>query len=560
MPHRTKFFLVVLFLFALAVPYGAAKASDTVIVKVGSTYAVVDGTGSDLQAAPAIVDGTTLVPLRFMAEAFGTDVFWNAGEREITLRQDSSVIKMKPGTEKVIINGEAKTISEAPVVENSVVLVPLRFLVESLNFQVSFKPATKEIHINRLPPPNQPPVAEFTVLNDTIAQGETVYYTDKSYDPEGDQLVAESWTGKERAFFVPGEYEVSLQVKDSKGAWSESYTRVITVTDKVKMDELAYNLDNPLPGQPLNVSDIPVLDYRTLNPVVITNKEKVMISNSPETVLRDGVLFSDTLNGDNRLYYHHLNGSSQTKGIYVLAVNREDEPVRLNVKRWGTAGPADPISVGRAAAYRYLDFSAIDARSYELQPGEWMVVNEGAANAVKPNQAVHGMFDVHSNGDLQFLVVAVGSRQQLAAFEKLPVLARDGKHIGGTFLRANRNVAVRLNVKEPTRLVVADGEEDRFLYGKDGETLIRNKGNYGLSYKVFIQSQYRVGVLFSPRGGVFGGAGAWEGEAFNLPNQGVMQPGGLAMIGVVEPGQEKVLEFIPPAGSFLPVNLIFIPF
>jgi hypothetical protein len=32
------------------------------------------------------------------------------------------------------------------------------------------------------------------------------------------------------------------------------------------------------------------------------------------------------------------------------------------------------------------------------------------------------------------------------------------------------------------------------------------------------------------------------------------------MIGVIEPGEREVLTFIPPAASFLPVNLIFIPF
>ncbi len=555
-----KYFLCLVFLFALIVPAGVGYAADEVVLKVDSPYALVDGTGTDLQMAPSVIDGTTLVPLRFLAETFGTAVSWSAEDKEITLRQENRVIQMRPDSKSVVVDNTEKTISAAPVVKDGVVLVPLRFLVENLNFKVSFKPVTKEIHINRLPPPNRPPVAEFTVLKDTVAQGETVFYTDKSYDPEGDQLVERKWIGNERAFFKPGDHEVSLQVKDEKGAWSEPFTKVIRVTETVKMDELTYNFNNPLPGQPLATVDIPVLDYKRVNPVGTTNREKVMISNSPETVTQAGILYKDVLRGQNRLYYHHLNGTNGNIQIYLLAVNQGEEPVDLKVNRWGVAGPADPLAVGRAAAYRFLDFSSIDAKNIKLLPGEEVVLNEGNAPVVYPGRTVHGIFSVDASQDVLFVVAAVKNSKQLDQYEKLRVLPRDGKHIRGTYLRGNRNMLVKLGQREPSRLVIADGNEDRFLYGKDGEEIYRNKGNYGLIYRVTVRSEFRAGVLFSPRGGVFAGAGAWEGDAFNLPNRGVMQPGGLAMIGVIEPGQEKVLEFIPPAGSYLPVNLIFIPF
>ncbi|MCG8403186.1 MAG: copper amine oxidase N-terminal domain-containing protein [Firmicutes bacterium] len=549
------------FLVAFASPAVAASPANTVIMQIDSQHAVVDGAVNELQTAPSIRDGVTLVPLRFIVEVFGAEVVWNTADKEITLRQGERVIRFWPGSSEVVVDGTVHAITGAPVVENGVTLVPLRFLVKNLDYEINFLPVTKEIHIKQLPPPNLPPVAEFEISNDTVAQGETVYYKEKSFDPDGDELVESKWSGRERAFFAPGDHEVSLQVKDKHGAWSEPYTVVIRVTDEVKMDEITYNLHNPIAGQPLNMADIPVLEIKPLDPVVMMNKEKIMISNSPETLQRDGILYSDVLSGENRLYYHHLNGSNKTKSIYLLAVNQGTNTVDLTVNKWGVAGPADPLAVGRLAAHRYLNFKHPDMpQSYKLLPGEKVILNEGSSNVVKPGQTTHGIFGVNADNDLLFAVVAAGSREQLAEFEKLPVLARDGKHIRGTYLRANRNVAVRLNTKQPARLVVADGDDDSFLYGKDEEVIYRNKGNYGLIYRINIQSKYRVGVLFSARGGVFAGAGAWQGEAFNLPNQGILKAREGCVIGIVEPGQERTLEFIPPAGSYLPINLIFIPF
>lgn len=561
--------LPVLFFLVTAAPAVAGPRADTVSLKLGDAQAQVDGVPYELGVPPRVIEGATVLPLRFIAEIFGAQVTWDAETKEITVKQDDKLIRLQPGSGEAVVNGEAQAVAGKPVIENGTALVPLRFLVESLNYEVTYMPQTKEIHIKQLPPPNKPPVASFTFKNNTVAQGETVIYEDKSHDPDGDQIAERKWTGRERAFFAPGEYKVTLTVKDSRGAWSEPCTKIIKVTEKVLMDRLAYNLHYPVPGEPLGNINISVLDLAQIDPAVSMSREKVLVSDSPEIVRQDGVLYSDTLSGENRLYFHHINGSGETKKIYLLAVNQGLEPVHLTVKKWGVAGPADPMSVGRSAAYRYLDFDPRNARFLELQPGEKIILNEKMNNVMKPGQALHGLFDIDAGGDLLFAVVAVGKQDPLTAYEQLPILPRDDNHIRGTFPLADRSMSVQLDSREPARLVVADGKDDEFLYGKDANTSnmghyslrSHNSGNYGVVYRVRIGTRHRVGVIFSPRGGVFAGAGEWDGEAFYLPNRGVLKPQTeFAMIGVVEPGREKVLEFIPPAGSYLPVNLIFIPF
>ncbi len=563
---------VILSCILLAAPVIAAPANtqvDTVALKLNESQARVDGVPYELETAPQVNEGITLVPLRFIAEIFGAEVGWNTEDNQIAIQQNDKNIILQPGSYQAVINGEPQTISGVTTIVNETTLVPLRFLVESLNYRVSFMPQTKEINIKQLTPANIPPIAYFVINKEIVAQGETVVYENQSNDPDGDQIVTEIWIGNERAFFAPGEYEVTLKVKDSLGAWSEPCTKKITVTEEVKMDRLTYNLQNPVPGEPLGNLNIPVLQLKQFDPSVSMAREQVLVSNSPEEIKEDGILCSDTLRGKNRLYFHHINGSNEKKRIFLLAINQEDKPVKLVIKRLGVAGPSDAMSVGKTAAYRFLDFDRSQARTLVLQPGGQVIINEGIVNTLEPGQVINAMFDVDADANLLYSVAAVGSQVQLIEYENLTILPRDDKHIRGTFSLANRSVSVQLKGDEPARLIIADGKEDKFLYGKDNNTstmgryslLSKDTGNYGVVYRVRIGTQQRVGVVFSPRGGVFAGAGSWDGEAFNLPNKGILKPQTeYAMIGVVEPGKEKVLEFIPPAGSFLPINLIFIPF
>jgi len=50
---------------------------------VGSRYIEVSGIGTRMDVAPITIDGRTLVPLRFVSEAFGADVYWDSNMRVI---------------------------------------------------------------------------------------------------------------------------------------------------------------------------------------------------------------------------------------------------------------------------------------------------------------------------------------------------------------------------------------------------------------------------------------------------------------------------------------------
>ncbi|QKS73155.1 hypothetical protein FLK61_24885 [Paenalkalicoccus suaedae] len=63
----------------------ASNQDVTINLQIGSTEASANGEARTIDVAPSIVDGRTVVPLRFVSEAAGADVNWQpGGEIQIT--------------------------------------------------------------------------------------------------------------------------------------------------------------------------------------------------------------------------------------------------------------------------------------------------------------------------------------------------------------------------------------------------------------------------------------------------------------------------------------------
>lgn len=64
-----------------------------------------------------------------------------------------------------------------------------------------------------------PPVASFTVTSPAYV-GQTVQYTDQSFDPDpGHVIVLRIWIGRASSFGSAGSYPVTLEVEDDRGLW-----------------------------------------------------------------------------------------------------------------------------------------------------------------------------------------------------------------------------------------------------------------------------------------------------------------------------------------------------
>jgi peptidoglycan hydrolase CwlO-like protein len=81
-------------LFLVAGLFSTVFASEVKVITmvVGEKEAMVNGDSVFLDVPPTIVEGRTLVPLRFIAETFGADVEWDAATRTITLTAPDAAV------------------------------------------------------------------------------------------------------------------------------------------------------------------------------------------------------------------------------------------------------------------------------------------------------------------------------------------------------------------------------------------------------------------------------------------------------------------------------------
>lgn len=88
---------------------------------------------------PAIIkNGRTLVPMRPVFEALGATVDFNKVTEEITATKGSNKIKLAIGSQNAVVNGNFKLLDTEAQIINGRTMVPLRFVGEAMGATVEY--------------------------------------------------------------------------------------------------------------------------------------------------------------------------------------------------------------------------------------------------------------------------------------------------------------------------------------------------------------------------------------------------------------------------------------
>jgi hypothetical protein len=125
------------------------KRVNEVVIKlvIGDTTAYIGSSTSTLDAPPFIEKGFTLVPLRFISEAFGASVDWNDALKVITINYRTLTIQLQVGSNVVLVGTEFKKLDVPPKIVNGRTFVPIRFISETFGAEVGWDGATKTVTI-----------------------------------------------------------------------------------------------------------------------------------------------------------------------------------------------------------------------------------------------------------------------------------------------------------------------------------------------------------------------------------------------------------------------------
>lgn len=88
---------------------------------------------------PVIEAGRTLIPIRAMSEAMGASVDYNSSERLVTITLDDKIIKLTLDFNIAKVNGEDKTLDVPAKSVGGRTMIPLRFVGEAFGKTVGYE-------------------------------------------------------------------------------------------------------------------------------------------------------------------------------------------------------------------------------------------------------------------------------------------------------------------------------------------------------------------------------------------------------------------------------------
>lgn len=116
----------------------------------GSTGGIkvkVNGVEIDFDVPPLVENGRTLVPIRKIAEALGAQVDWDPSGY-VRINKDDQDILLQVDRNVALVNYEHKYLDVPPKVVNGRTLVPLRFVAEAFGLNVGWDGGTQTVRID----------------------------------------------------------------------------------------------------------------------------------------------------------------------------------------------------------------------------------------------------------------------------------------------------------------------------------------------------------------------------------------------------------------------------
>ena len=126
------------------------KPENTEELKSGKLIRVfVDGKQLDFtDTDPIIENSRTLVPMRAIFESLGAEVTWDEKNHIVSGTKEGTTVSLKIGEGKGYINGLAVNLEVPAKLQNARTLVPVRYIAESFNAEVTWDETARSVGIN----------------------------------------------------------------------------------------------------------------------------------------------------------------------------------------------------------------------------------------------------------------------------------------------------------------------------------------------------------------------------------------------------------------------------
>ncbi|HET8999877.1 MAG TPA: hypothetical protein VFP86_09550 [bacterium] len=293
-----------------------------------------------------------------------------------------------------------------------------------------------------------------------------------------------------------------------------------------------------------------------------SNTQRLLVSNSPETVAFSTLLFSATLSTAEavRLVYHHQNGATARRMMVTVALSN---PTSKRAAVWVTGGEpnagADELVIGHAAARDFLmQYWRHEAFLFSI-PAH--TTSPLVVHALAPGEIASGLMQVAPVEDaalgLQVIARMEGDLDPPTGSDYLPL--PDRLHQRGAFEQPEVERVRDYVVGGPFAMMALGGEQDLVRERATGDAL---QGNYGVIYTFQIRIHNAtpmpatVTLVMHAVAGQAGGMFRIDERIVDVPR---VPAGGVLPVAMVRvaPSENRLLvvSTMPESGANYPVLL-----
>ena len=355
---------------------------------------------------------------------------------------------------------------------------------------------------------------------------------------------------------------------------------------KEKIDGAAAAADSAKPA--LHTAE--PLPMKLLSAETINTGGTLILSDSPEYLKRPGILYTDVVKGDARVFYYHLNDTSKKLKVAVVLESVGGQYAVVRVTRRAVADPDQTYTkVGKDIQQEFFSDDRQTERLYIAPEERKLLLEKPDKTVVLPGKLASGMADFTASAPVRVTVLCYPTgRDPLQYVEDAEILPADEHRLRGTFVGMDR--ILRVEKYDPDEdgvacVILADGVRDKYSEGVDATdgSLVTNVGNYGVLYRLEAYSRQKTRFFMSPMGGWFAGvvrveAGMGGTKLFSVP-EGTLAFGeksvhppfdengvttllpsvDLSPLGDYRAKPPVFFEMSPPGASNLPVLFILAP-
>ncbi len=139
---KNTFFALICSAF-IAASAGVVCADDVSPVTLSVNEAAVEG-----DKAPVIINNVTYVPFRILFDALEAEYSWDNENKCITAEKNDIVVKLWINNKEYHVNDEEKYTENAPLIIDGSTYIPVRTVAEAFKLEISWNDASRNVNIS----------------------------------------------------------------------------------------------------------------------------------------------------------------------------------------------------------------------------------------------------------------------------------------------------------------------------------------------------------------------------------------------------------------------------